>query len=132
MVGNQVDVSGTILEPPPGLDPDCLLFLGDPERKTYSTLFRMWMPVTACLAVTAGSFLSNVGARLPIRAGFYRHLFMAALGYGIGEGAWRSKQAWESERDIQYFHYMVLHPEDFQAPEKRKWANVLEDWTPHR
>ncbi|ODM89055.1 NADH dehydrogenase [ubiquinone] 1 subunit C2 [Orchesella cincta] len=114
----QVDTSGKLLEPPPGLDPDCLLFLGDPQRKTYSAMTRAWMPVSAGICLGIGSVFTNVAAKMPIRAALYQH----PPGFGIGEGAHRYREALASEKDIQYYHYMVLHPEDFQAPERKKYA----------
>ncbi|ODM90425.1 NADH dehydrogenase [ubiquinone] 1 subunit C2 [Orchesella cincta] len=128
----QVDTSGKLLEPPPGLDSDCLLFLGDPQRKTYSAMTRVWMPVSASICLGIGSVLTNVAAKMPIRAGVHKHFLNILLGFGMGEGAHRYREALASERDIQYYHYMVLHPDDFQAPERKKYAQVLRRWVPIR
>jgi len=128
----EVDVSGTVLEPPPGLHPDCYLFLGDPKGKTYSMFERRWMPISATVVFGIGSLAVNVASRIPIKAGIYRHFFSVATGYAFGEGCWSFKQTWTSEKDIQYFHYMVLHPEDFQASERKKWSDVLHPWLPFR
>lgn len=65
----EVDYSGTYLEPPPGIDPDCLLFLGDPKYKTVSEFQRGWMPLALAGAFLFGSFWSNKAANLPMRAG---------------------------------------------------------------
>ncbi|CAL8079004.1 unnamed protein product [Orchesella dallaii] len=132
MAKTPVDVSGTMLEPPEGLDPDCLLFLGDPDRKTYGPLTRGWMPVTAAIALGVGSVLSNVASRMPIGAGVHKHVLNTLLGLAIGEGAWRYREKFAAERDIQYYHYMIMHPEDFQAPERKKFSEVLQPWFPVR
>jgi len=127
-----MDLSGTVLEAPPGLHPDCYLFLGDPTGTTYSMFERYWMPVSAFVVFGAGSMIANATGRMPMRAGIHRHIMGAVGGCLFGEGAWRFKQKWTSEKDIQYFHYMVLHPEDFKAPERKKWSEVLQPWTPFR
>jgi len=129
---DRLDVSGTILEAPPGLDPDCFLFLGDTQNKTFSKFERWWMPVSVAIVFGVGSLISNVTGRLPLRAGLHRHVWGVVTGGLFGEGCWRFKQKWNAEKDLQYFHYMVLHPEDFQAPERKKWSDVLQPWTPFR
>lgn len=48
--------------------------------------------------------------------GLYKHVVATCVGFGIGEGAWRFTAKYSAEKDIQYYHYMILHPEDFQAP----------------
>ncbi|ODM98741.1 NADH dehydrogenase [ubiquinone] 1 subunit C2 [Orchesella cincta] len=131
MAQSPVDVSG-ILDPPPGIDPDCLLFLGDPEKKTYSAMTRLWMPVSAAICLGIGSIFTNVAAKMPIRAGIHKHVLNVALGAAIGEGAHRYRDSLASEKDIQYYHYMVLHPEDFPAPERKTYGQVLKPWVPVR
>lgn len=67
--GGNKTVAGTYLEPPEGIDPDCLLFLGDPNKRTQSTFQRGWMPIASCIALTACSLYANRAARMPYRAG---------------------------------------------------------------
>jgi len=128
----KVDVSGSVLEPPPGLDPICYLFLGDPEKKTFSEFERLWMPVSCAIACSLTSFMANRAVRIPYRAGLHKHILWALFGVGLGEGSWRLKQKMDAEKDLQYFHYMALHPEDFKAPERKKWGEVLQPWLPFR
>jgi len=129
---SEVDTSGSVLEPPPGLDPICYLFLGDPENKTFSELERMWMPVSCAVAFGICSLVANKGSSVPLRSGMHKHVLWTIFGSGFGEGAWRLKQKMDSEKDLQYFHYMTLHPEDFKAPERKKWAEVMRPWIPFR
>lgn len=49
-------------------------------------------------------------------SGMHKHVFYTLVGLGIGEGGWKFKERVAAEKDVQYFHYMVLHPEDFRAP----------------
>jgi len=50
--------------------------------------------------------------------GIHRHAMAGAFGVFAGEYLqnWRCRVA--AERDLQYYHYMTLHPEDFPPPSK--------------
>lgn len=43
-------------------------------------------------------------------------MLLAGAGLAIGEGGWRFKEKMHAEKDIQFYHYMITHPEDFKAP----------------
>lgn len=51
-----------------------------------------------------------------ILIGIHKHALRGLFGLALGEGSWRVMNKYGIERDLQYYHYMVLHPEDFQAP----------------
>ncbi|KAG4079497.1 hypothetical protein HA402_005194 [Bradysia odoriphaga] len=75
---------------------------------------------------------ANFGTRRPLLSGIQKHILAAgvfALGSRIIDG-WR--RDYYAERDASYRHYISLHPEDFPMPERKKFAEVLEEWVPIR
>ena len=38
------------------------------------------------------------------------------IGLGVGIGARRMQVSMQGEKDLMYFHYICLHPEDFPPP----------------
>jgi len=120
------------LEPPAGLDPDCQLFLGDPDRSSLSFTSRIWSPAGAAVLGFGYAMFVNGWYRRPVMSGAHKHLMYTAIGAVLGEGLFRLKSNILGEKDIQYYHYMTLHPEDFQAPERVRFRDYLAPWTPIR
>jgi len=117
----------------PKLDPTCELFLrGDNERITTSAMFTNWL-LFACPAVTLSTTLgSNFIAGVPLRARMHVHAFSLAVGVALGIYSQKMKDRWTAEKDVLYYHYMTLHPEDFQPPERVLYRDYLTRWTPIR
>jgi len=122
----------TKLEAPPGLDPDCQLFLGDPEKKTRTALNRIWGPAGGAIIGFGMALLTNYWYRRPVVSGIHKYVIHASIGGFAGEGLYRLRNRIYTEKDLQYYHYMTLHPEDFQAPEKVKFKDFLTFWVPIR
>jgi hypothetical protein len=51
-------------------------------------------------------------------SGIQKHITLVVAGIFIGEWMWNSRQRFFAEKDLQYYHYMTLHPEDFPKPRK--------------
>ncbi|KAH8025403.1 hypothetical protein HPB51_007715 [Rhipicephalus microplus] len=64
--------------------------------------------------------------------GIQKHIFGAALYVALGESAMRYADHRSMERDAILRRYILLHPEDFPEPERKKYRDVLEPWIPVR
>ncbi|KAJ6650130.1 NADH dehydrogenase [ubiquinone] 1 subunit C2 [Pseudolycoriella hygida] len=107
------------------------LFEGEAERpKTF--LHDIAAPlITGGLGFGLACFL-NFATRRPLFSGIQKHILYAgigAVGGKVAEG-WRSE--FFAERDAMIRHYISLHPEDFPMPERKKYADILEEWVPVR
>lgn len=132
------DVSHLPFEVPENLEPAAYLLLGDEEKKSFSLINRFWLPgVTAITPGLTALFMRHVWKR-PIYACMFQNIviviciiinpnvFLAmhrvvgvmVAGGLLGEWAYHHVHRHYAERDLQYFHYICLHPEDFKAPGK--------------
>ncbi|EEC03121.1 NADH dehydrogenase [ubiquinone] 1 subunit C2 [Ixodes scapularis] len=74
----------------------------------------------------------NLSTRRPALSGIQKHLIAASIGAVTGEGLRRYFMYSARERDALLRHYILLHPEDFPEPERKKYADVFEPWLPVR
>jgi len=117
----------------PKLDPTCYLFLqGDNAKKTTSTLSDWWLPMVMPVMAVVSSLYSNGANKIPYRAKMHKHVIVGACGLAIGLYLRKVKAEWLAEKDVLYYHYMTLHPEDFQPQEKIKFRDYLTSWHPIR
>jgi len=119
-------------EVPQNLDEDAFLFLGDPEGKTRTLIGRWWMAGGMTAMFTGSSILANVLARKPAIAALHRTVLAAVAGGFFGEWCNTQKEKYVAERDLQMFHYMCLHPEDFPKKERVLFRDYLTPWYPIR
>jgi len=54
------------------------------------------------------------------------------IGLGIGLAGRNMMRTWQGEKDLMYYQYMCLHPEDFPPPERVKYRDYLRSWFPIR
>jgi NADH dehydrogenase (ubiquinone) 1 subunit C2 len=117
----------------PKLDPTCYLFLeGDNARKTTSALSHWWLPMAMPTLGVVASLYSNSANKIPYRAKMHKHIIFGVCGLALGLYTRKIKAEWLAEKDVLYYHYMTLHPEDFPPPEKIKFRDYLSTWTPVR
>ncbi|XP_075544702.1 NADH dehydrogenase (ubiquinone) B14.5 B subunit isoform X1 [Dermacentor variabilis] len=76
--------------------------------------------------------VSNYFMRKPIMSGIQRHISYMAVAVGLGELGCRYSDYQSRERDAILRRYILLHPEDFPEPERKKYRDVLEPWIPVR
>jgi len=127
MADNTVDIER------PKLDPTCELFLkGDPTYRSVSPLGNYWLIWASPLTFAGAQMISNMAVGRPYYARMPYTIFAGAVGLFIGVYGRKLKNRWQSEKDVLYYHYMTLHPEDFQAPEKILYRDYLSKWTPIR
>uniref|UniRef100_A0A6J0V4Y8 NADH dehydrogenase [ubiquinone] 1 subunit C2 n=1 Tax=Pogona vitticeps TaxID=103695 RepID=A0A6J0V4Y8_9SAUR len=92
-----------------------------------------WCTATLALEGWLGAVLYNALCKRPLLgAGVHRQILWASAGFGIGYYL-RKRSDWfyaKKERDMM--EYRRHHPEDFQEPEKRYMAEVLEEFHPIR
>lgn len=74
----------------------------------------------------------NVYNIKPFYAGIQRHIKYVAVGYILSQFAKKLVDDYQAERDTRLRDYIVRHPELFPEPERVKYSQVLEKWTPIR
>jgi len=115
------------------LDPDCEMFIrGDPDFRSMTQLSKLGLPFGCCVLGWASVLISNVQSNRPLHTGSHRYGIATAIGLGVGLLANKWRYAYMAEKDFQYYHYMTLHPEDFQAKERVKFKNYIRPWVPWR
>jgi len=115
------------------LDPICELFrMGDPEYRSITSAARVWIPSICTMIGLGGAAIVNITHKRPTFAGIQRFGIWGLGGLLIGLWLEKLKHNVLAEKDIQYYHYMTLHPEDFKAPERVQYKDYLGPWTPVR
>ncbi|XP_044743236.1 NADH dehydrogenase [ubiquinone] 1 subunit C2 [Chrysoperla carnea] len=74
----------------------------------------------------------NWGSRRPVFSGVQKHVLASTIGVVLGKIVDQKRNEYLSERDAVLRHYIELHPEDFPAPERKKFADILQPWIPIR
>ncbi|KAH8023677.1 hypothetical protein HPB51_015173 [Rhipicephalus microplus] len=108
------------------------LFTPEPfnEHRLFMRRFYFWgFPG---LAGVLSACIANYFMRKPAFSGIQKHIFGAALYVALGESAMRYADHRSMERDAVLRRYILLHPEDFPEPERKKYRDVLEPWIPVR
>ncbi|XP_031629408.1 NADH dehydrogenase [ubiquinone] 1 subunit C2 [Contarinia nasturtii] len=76
--------------------------------------------------------VKNWTYKRPLIAGAYLYPIYAAVGWSAGQ-LWRNqREAYWADRDAMLRHYIQLHPDDFPPPERKKYGDILLEWTPIR
>jgi len=114
------------------LDPKCELFRGDPELKSYSALNQVWLPLTGTFLGGGYGLFNNWMNMRPVITNAPRTALYGIIGCGLGFAARKFRYYYTAEKDLMVYHYMTLHPEDFQAPERVKYRDYLTAWAPIR
>jgi len=115
------------------LDPDCELFKkGDPTYQSVAALSRTITPAGLIILGCAANLMHNFTYKKPLRSGIHRYGLAVVFGLVVGDYVNKWKDEYLAERDFQFYHYMTLHPEDFQPPERVKYKNYLGTWVPLR
>ncbi|XP_048348456.1 NADH dehydrogenase [ubiquinone] 1 subunit C2 [Sphaerodactylus townsendi] len=79
------------------------------------------------------ALISNAINHRPIlAAGVHRQLFYTSVGFYVGHYLMRRASYVFAKRDRDMFEYIERHPEDFKDKEKKKMAEVLENFHPIR
>lgn len=108
------------------------LFRPLPRSEHDEFLDRFWFWGFPAFMAGAGMCATNWFLRRPMLSGIQRHIIAMSGAAVFGEGFRRFTGYYSSERDAALRHYIMLHPEDFPEPERRKYRDVLETWTPVR
>ncbi|KAM4699418.1 NADH dehydrogenase [ubiquinone] 1 subunit C2-like [Discoglossus pictus] len=89
----------------------------------------VWLGLMGYLTALTHNAISHFPA---LRAGVHRQLLLTSIGVFLGYHATKYENYKHAKLDRDLFEYMKQHPEDFKAPEKKTFAEVLEDFTPIR
>jgi len=119
-------------ELPENIDPDVYLLAGDPQFSTRTFLGQHWLWASGVFIFTGASFLRNALNGRPMMSALHRHVLMGVVGGVLGKLGHNRKEQWAAEKDLQYLHYVSLHPEDFIAPKRVLYRDYLTKWTPVR
>ncbi|XP_043190013.1 ethylene-responsive transcription factor ABI4-like isoform X2 [Amphibalanus amphitrite] len=100
-----------------------------PERPL---LARYLQPISWGGIGFASAFVFNLFARKPPLAGIQRHIALGGIGWVAGLYINKWIESNSAERDAVLKHYIQLHPEDFPVPERKKYSEILQPWSPLR
>jgi len=121
------------MEPNPNLDPICELFRrGDPEYRSISPLAKLWVPFSGGVIGAAAVLMTNWFSRKPLMSGVQRLVISTGAGVIVGAYLMEQRRIMLAEKDLQFYHYMTLHPEDFAPRERVKYKDYLGEWVPIR
>ncbi|XP_053313898.1 NADH dehydrogenase [ubiquinone] 1 subunit C2 [Spea bombifrons] len=67
-----------------------------------------------------------------LRAGVHRQVLFTTIGVFVGYYLTKKENYEHAKRDRELSEYVRQHPEDFQKPEKKTMAEVLEKFVPIR
>ncbi|XP_037087274.1 NADH dehydrogenase [ubiquinone] 1 subunit C2-like [Pollicipes pollicipes] len=95
-------------------------------------LVRYLQPISWSVMGFGSGFVYNLFAKKPMFAGIQRHIGLGLAGWMAGVYIEKWLQSSAAERDAVLKHYIQLHPEDFPVPERKKYGEILEDWSPLR
>ncbi|XP_012541228.1 uncharacterized protein LOC105839456 [Monomorium pharaonis] len=87
------------------------------------------------ICVTSGfaiPSLANAYIGKPFYARIQRHAAFMAVGYLASQVIKKLVDDFQAERDTRLRDYIIRHPELFPEPERVKYSQVLENWTPIR
>uniref|UniRef100_A0A023FYJ3 Putative mitochondrial electron transport nadh to ubiquinone n=1 Tax=Amblyomma parvum TaxID=251391 RepID=A0A023FYJ3_AMBPA len=108
------------------------LFRPLPENKHDVFMTRFWYwGAPAVFAGISACFANKLMGKPPF-SGLQKHISFVILGGVLGAGYLRFLENRSQERDAALRHYIMLHPEDFPEPERKKYRDVLETWLPIR
>ncbi|XP_012060533.1 PREDICTED: NADH dehydrogenase [ubiquinone] 1 subunit C2 [Atta cephalotes] len=107
-----------LLKPDPTYEPSVL--------SKYST------EIVLMLSGFAMPSFSNIYNSKPFYAGIQRHIMFVAGGYVLSQFVKKFVDDYQAERDTKLRDYIIRHPELFPEPERIKYSQVLEEWTPVR
>ncbi|KAK4295615.1 hypothetical protein Pmani_031830 [Petrolisthes manimaculis] len=96
------------------------------------TLRDYYYPVVCGGIGFVGAMFMNFFARKPVFSGIQQHMIAGSLGVvtGFTLDRWMDRRG--AHRDAVLYNYIVTHPEDFPPIRRKKYAEVLESWTPIR
>ncbi|XP_029458058.1 NADH dehydrogenase [ubiquinone] 1 subunit C2 [Rhinatrema bivittatum] len=121
-----LEASGLLLSPAMGLLPDEARGLPPPGIVNRNSV---WVGFMGWLTVLLDNALNR---RPPLRAGVHRQLLLTSAGWFLGYHLTKRENYINAREDTDLIGYMKLHPEDFKEPEKKTYAEVLEDFHPIR
>ncbi|XP_013098564.1 NADH dehydrogenase [ubiquinone] 1 subunit C2 [Stomoxys calcitrans] len=111
---------------------DPLELLTAKEDRKPSFLSSVYNPAASTAAGFGLACMLNWGLRKPIFSGIQNHVGFALLGLLGGTYLDKKRNEELATRDAILRHYVQLHPEDFPPIQRKKYADVLEQWVPIR
>ncbi|NP_001279688.1 NADH dehydrogenase [ubiquinone] 1 subunit C2 [Callorhinchus milii] len=79
------------------------------------------------------SLLHNaLNHRPPLKAGIHRQILFTSVAWYVGYYLTKLENYKKAKVEHEMFEYIRLHPEDFPEKEKKKYAEILEDFVPIR
>ena len=94
----------------------------------------IWYPALFSVCLGSGNLLKNWIMRRPKHTAIHLTILGAALGW-VGGVAWRNRVSRKNANDVAAIkHYIMLHPEKFPEPEKKKFGDkeVFLEWPINR
>ncbi|XP_012252163.2 NADH dehydrogenase [ubiquinone] 1 subunit C2 [Athalia rosae] len=115
-------------------EPDATWALELLSSKDWEEPFtKKWFgPTNGGVLGLASAIYVNYASRRPVWSGLQKHLSYTLIGIGLGYYAQKYVSKVLSEKDAVLRHYVILHPELFPEPERKKWGEVFQEWIPIR
>jgi len=109
-----------------------LELLENKDNRDNTFLFDKYNPLAGGLFGFGLGCVLNFGFRKPVFSGIQKHLGFSMLGTALGCYYDKARNEYLARRDAVLRHYVELHPDDFPSVRRKKYAEILEPWTPIR
>ncbi|XP_015181952.1 PREDICTED: NADH dehydrogenase [ubiquinone] 1 subunit C2 [Polistes dominula] len=104
-----------------------------PDPDYEPSYYEKYGPIVGIpLSFVGGACFRNRFLGKPAFSGIQVHIISALLSFVATYKVTEFMKNRNAERDQMLRHYVMLHPEDFPEPERKKWGEVFEKWYPHR
>ncbi|CAH1738637.1 NADH dehydrogenase [ubiquinone] 1 subunit C2 [Aphis gossypii] len=105
-----------------------------PDFSKYHTtwLEDKWFPFMGFVLGAGSVWLTHTINRRPFYAGLHLKLGAGIIGATALYYYKQYRTSYLADKDAMYRHYIQLHPEDFQAPERKKVGELFKEWVPVR
>ncbi|KAL6258335.1 hypothetical protein P5V15_010421 [Pogonomyrmex californicus] len=104
-----------------------------PDPDYESSVAAKYGPDVACMTMGFSiPCLANHLSRRPFYSRIQMHVIAVTIGYFIAQVGKKLVSDFHAERDTRMRDYIIRHPELFPEPERIKYSQVLDAWTPMR
>uniref|UniRef100_A0A6M2DDY1 NADH dehydrogenase [ubiquinone] 1 subunit C2 n=1 Tax=Xenopsylla cheopis TaxID=163159 RepID=A0A6M2DDY1_XENCH len=97
------------------------------------SIITQWIIPVSCGAFGFAAICgSKYFMKRPVFSGIQHHILYTCGLFAFGYVANKYRDDYYADRDAMYRHYISLHPDDFPAPERKKYGEILQRWQPIR
>ncbi|XP_067010079.1 NADH dehydrogenase [ubiquinone] 1 subunit C2 [Anabrus simplex] len=102
------------------------------EDRVDTYLSKIWAPALCGSVAFLTVCFVNFGTKRPVFSGIQKHILWTSGAAFAGKVIDGYRNDYLADRDAVLRHYVELHPEDFPAPERKKYSELFLPWIPVR